>query len=93
MDLGCCAKSQQVVVVGLSMKDARHGTHSPLTLVDGLRDADIDVLKLRADSLRRTAEGLHEILAVTYRRRASELEMEWWLMKLRTGQAVDPLAA
>ena len=75
------------------MKDARPETPCSLTLIDGMADADIDVLKLRAESLRRTAEGLCEILAVTYRRRASELEMEWWLMKLRTGHAVDPLAA
>jgi hypothetical protein len=50
------------------------------------------VLYERAQSLRDQAAGLPDLLAVTYRRRAAELELEAWATELRAG-AGEPLAA
>ena len=51
------------------------------------------VLNERAASLRAQAEGLPEVLAQTYRRRASELELEAWATELRAGGLADTVAA
>jgi hypothetical protein len=51
------------------------------------------VLHDRAASLRAQADGLPEVLAQTYRRRASELELEAWALELRSGGLVDAVAA
>lgn len=51
------------------------------------------VLHDRAASLRSQADGLPEVLAVTYRRRASELELEAWALELRAGGLVETAAA
>lgn len=39
----------------------------------------------RAESLRLQAATLDEVLATSYRRRASELEMEAWVLEVRAG--------
>ena len=49
-------------------------------------------LSQRAESLRSQADGLPELLARTYRRRAAELELEAWALEVRSG-AGDPIAA
>ena len=51
------------------------------------------VLHDRATSLRMQAEGLPELLAQTYRRRAAELELEAWALELRSGGIAEPAAA
>lgn len=51
------------------------------------------VLQDRAASLRSQAEGLPEVLATTYRRRAAELELEAWALELRFGGLAEPVAA
>lgn len=55
----------------------------PTTDREGLREAS--VLRRRAESLRQQAEALDEVLAIAYRRRASELEMEAWLLAVQSG--------
>jgi hypothetical protein len=62
-------------------------------LVTTLRPAPTDPatvqaegLRLRAQSLRHQAEHLEPVLATTYRRRASELELEAFIVGL---QAID----
>ncbi len=49
-------------------------------------------LTQRADSLRAQADGLPDVLARTYRRRAAELDLEAWALEVRAG-ARAPLAA
>ncbi len=53
------------------------------------------VLQRRADSLRQVADSVDPILANSYRRRASELELEAWIHVVRSGATPDdsPLAA
>ena len=51
------------------------------------------VLQDRAASLRAQADGLPEVLATTYRRRAAELELEAWALELRSGGLAEPVAA
>lgn len=51
------------------------------------------VLAERAQSLRDQADTLPEVLAVTYRRRAAELELEAWATELRAGGLVEAIAA
>ena len=52
----------------------------------------VNVLIERAHSLRAQADGLPELLAKTYRRRAAELELEAWATEVRNG-AGEPVAA
>jgi hypothetical protein len=47
------------------------------------------VLRERAASLRAQAPSLPEVLASTYRRRASELELEAWVAQLQSGVPVE----
>jgi len=53
------------------------------------------VLQRRADALRQVADSVDPILANSYRRRASELELEAWIHVVRSGVTPDdsPLAA
>lgn len=53
------------------------------------------VLQRRADSLRQVADSVNPILANSYRRRASELELEAWIHVVQNGGTPDdsPLAA
>ena len=50
-------------------------------------------LQDRATSLRGQADGLPDVLATTYRRRAAELELEAWALELRFGGLAEPVAA
>ena len=47
------------------------------------------VLRQRADSLRSQAATLPDLLAATYRRRASELELESFVIELQAGIPYD----
>ena len=58
----------------------------------GANIGDVNVLNERAHSLRAQADGLPELLAKTYRRRAAELELEAWAIEVRNG-AGEPVAA
>ena len=76
------------------MKGHGEAPSTPLTVIssDGLA-GNVTQLRNRAASLRRTADGQHEVVAQAYRRRAAELELEVWLTQLRSGQVVAPFAA
>ena len=63
-----------------------------LTLPDEIATR-VAALSDRAASLRHQADGLPEVLATTYRRRASELELEAFALELRAGGLVEPAAA
>ena len=56
-------------------------------------DEAADLLKRRAESLRRTADTMHQFVGQAYRRRAAELELQAWLTQLRAGCLVGPVAA
>ncbi len=45
----------------------------------------------RAESLRAQADGLPDVLAATYRRRASELELEAFIAEVQSGIAYDQI--
>jgi len=47
--------------------------------------AEAGALRLRAIALRSHADDLGNIVAPSYRRRASELELESWLLEVRSG--------
>ena len=59
------------------------------------RQVAVGRLQQRADSLRSLAQSVDPILATSYRRRASELELEVWVHVVRSGISPDdsPLAA
>jgi len=59
-------------------------TTAPAT-VDGALVAEATHMRQRAESLRTQAGSLDEVLAMSYRRRASELEMEAWLLEVHAG--------
>jgi hypothetical protein len=73
---------------------ADHSTAPNLTIIssDNL-DEGVQVLKQRAQALRRRADGVHALVGQAYRRRAAELELQAWLTQVRAGQVTDPLAA
>ena len=50
-------------------------------------------LRDRALGLREQAEGLDRFLATSYRRRASELEFEAWLLEVRSGLPLTEIRA
>lgn len=52
----------------------------------------VEVLKQRAEALRRTADTMHDLVARAYRRRAAELELQAWLTQVKAG-LVGPMAA
>ena len=53
---------------------------------------EAQLLRHRAESLRQQADLLDDVLGTTYRRRASELEMEAWILVVQAG-SVDAEAA
>jgi hypothetical protein len=53
--------------------------------VDSALVAEATHLRHRAESLRQQAGHLDEVLATSYRRRASELEMEAWVLEVQAG--------
>jgi hypothetical protein len=48
-------------------------------------------LSQRATSLRTQARGLSPVLAATYRRRASELELEAFIAEVQSGVSYDQI--
>lgn len=56
---------------------------------------DMTRLRCRARALRSMADRVDPILAPSYRRRASELELEVWILEVRSGLDPDepPVAA
>jgi len=57
--------------------------------IDAEQARHAEGLRERAQSLRVQAEDLVEVLATTYRRRASELELEAFLTDVAAGVPVD----
>ena len=57
--------------------------------IDSELAAHADGLRQRAESLRSQADELVEVLATTYRRRASELELEAFLTDVAAGVPVE----
>jgi hypothetical protein len=55
------------------------------TNVDEGLVAEATHMRHRAESLRQQAADLDEVLGMSYRRRASELEMEAWVLEVRAG--------
>lgn len=53
--------------------------------VDEALVAESAQMRQRAESLRVQAGRLDDVLATSYRRRASELEMEAWVLEIRAG--------
>ena len=66
------------------MDTTRHHTQDATSTEAG---REVAGLRNRAKSLRHQAEALDEVLSVTYRRRASELEMEAWILEVQFGLA------
>lgn len=62
---------------------------SEYVLVDTALLGLAQTLRDRAAGLRTQAQGLDPVLATTYRRRASELELEAWVAELQSGIPVD----
>lgn len=54
---------------------------------------EVATLRHRAESLRHQADALDEVLALAYRRRASELEMEAWIHEVQAGVPSDEVLA
>jgi hypothetical protein len=48
-------------------------------------------LRQRAASLRHQAEQLDSLVGPTYRRRASELELEAWVLEIQSGMPYDQI--
>ena len=55
------------------------------SMVDHRMVAEAQQLRDRAAGLRDQADHLDSFLATSYRRRASELELEAWLLEVRSG--------
>jgi hypothetical protein len=53
--------------------------------VDEALVAEAANMRHRAESLRQQASNLDDVLSMSYRRRASELEMEAWVLEVRAG--------
>jgi hypothetical protein len=66
---------------------------TPAVDLDEALVAHAAVLRDRATSLRRQAAQLEGVLADTYRRRASELELETWIAEVQSGLPVEQVAA
>lgn len=67
----------------------------PIEIDEDLLDVS-QSLRERAEHLRSEAIDLDDVLAPTYRRRASELELEAWIAEVQSGIPYDdmsPIAA
>ena len=60
--------------------------------VDSELLAQATSLRQRAASLRHQAEQLDSLVGPTYRRRASELELEAWVLEIQSGLPYDRIA-
>jgi hypothetical protein len=58
---------------------------APAIDIDEVRVREAAELRHRATQLRRQAARLDDVLATSYRRRASELEMQAWVTELQAG--------
>lgn len=58
-----------------------------------LEDEDTTEMRSRADALRRNALYVNDVAGDAFRRRAAELEFMAWLVDLRSGRHVGPVAA
>lgn len=65
----------------------------PTVEVDEAMRGQARSLRDRATSLRAQADHLGPLLDATYRRRASELEMEAWLLEVQSGLPYDQVVA
>ncbi len=75
-----------LVVPGMTA--ARGEASSTLRLISAVPTTTAaQVLRHRAEHLRHSAGGMHELVAQAYRRRAAELELEAWLTDLHQGEA------
>ena len=59
-------------------------TTAPIEVDEALL-AEATHVRHRAEGLRQQAVDFDEVLGMSYRRRASELEMEAWLLEVRAG--------
>lgn len=62
---------------------------STLDQHDVLDTESAEHLRNRAASLRLQADGLPDLLATTYRRRAAELELQAWVTDVESGVPYD----
>lgn len=70
------------------MTAARGTSTNPQQLVTAQCEGDpVAALVQRAEHLRRTSSTMHAFVAQAYRRRASELELEAFLMTMQVGAA------
>ena len=60
--------------------------------VDNDLVAQATSLRQRAASLRGQSEQLDEFVGASYRRRASELELEAWVLEIQSGLPYDRIA-
>ncbi len=60
-------------------------TTAPMPTVDEALVAEATQVRHRAERLRQQAAQLDDVLGMSYRRRASELEMEAWVLEIRAG--------
>jgi hypothetical protein len=68
------------------------GTMEPV-LVDIDLVAQASSLRQRAASLRAQADQLDSLVGPTYRRRASELELEAWVLEIQSGLPYDSITS
>lgn len=71
-------------------------THPATIAVNEALVAEATAMRRRAESLRHESEGVdNELVARSFRRRASELELEAWVLEVRAGvpeQQIHPAA-
>ncbi len=81
------------VVVAVTTKGKENQPMNDQTTTIDERDehlrAEASMLRHRAESLREQAGTLDDVLSLTYRRRASELELEAWLLEVHAGAKAD----
>lgn len=76
----------------MSLTPLNHWEHAMSVITENTIDHRTAGLTERAARLRAQAEDLGPIEAVSFRRRAAELELEAWALTVRSGSAV-PVAA
>jgi hypothetical protein len=64
---------------------------STALLVDDDLVTQATTFRSRAEALRREADGLNEVAATAFRRRAAELELEAWILEVQSGRPVDEI--
>lgn len=64
-------------------------TTATTEVTDTEAQREVSLLRHRAESLRQQAGSLDDVLAVTYRRRASELEMAAWVLEVQANPSAE----